>query len=231
MKKLILLPILLFVFNVSAMEHLDDAQRLFEQSEASKVDEASQSSFDRDQEEASYPEKTEFDDNDIDEILNPRICSARGKPIVCDQLITPTWRRFAKLSLERRDSIRDWSFNAKTAHKTRQWNDRNRCLNILHFCVDREYAARNEAPYVGPWVGLHEAVYDNDYEYVDFLLEKKADPNSRDWDLGVPYCFARTNKMKRLLERYGANTNPDCPEAGQELKDFMDRLDKEVERI
>ena len=236
MKKLLLLPILLFAFNAASMEHLDEAQEIFEQSEVSEVEEAeaseaAESSLNESQKNSGG--QTEFDDDDIDEILNPRICPARGQAIVCKQLITPAWRRFAQLPLERRDSIRrmkSGTFNG-TDHKTRQWNDSFRCYNILHLCVDQEYAAKVAAPYVGSWVGLHVAVYDNDYEYTDFLLQKNTDPNSRHWRHGVPYCFARTNKMKRLLERYGANTNPDCPEAGQELKDFMDRMNKEEERI
>jgi len=64
MKKLLLLPIILFVFNTLAMDHLDEAQKLFEQCKASEVKEASLSSFSIQQQEKETSESADSDSKD-----------------------------------------------------------------------------------------------------------------------------------------------------------------------
>ncbi len=61
-----------------------------------------------------------------------------------------------------------------------------------------------ELPRDGFMTPLHEGVLQDHLPTTEWLLEKGADPGVRDHQGHTPLEFAKTEKMKTLLRRYGA---------------------------
>ncbi len=240
MKKLLLVPILLFAFDASAMEHLDEAQELYEQSEASKVDEASQSSCAVEQQEDEYSESVDKYDSDSDdytwhsdldevqwvERYGCKYCPAGGckqtEMFDCNGLLkNPYWQKVMKMQQEEKDDVL-----AKTMKSTNTRGDywyHHRCHMAAAVCAGANPNTKSKEEW---WERpLHSPLMLEDPPLTKLLLEHGADP-----ELNVSHsplfrhsaiCDALTLEEAELLFEYGVNPHASCQNNTSVLHQIM----------
>jgi len=236
MKKLLLLPILLCAFNALAMEYLDEAQRLFEQSEASKIEEASQRPFASQQRgEQTLQTDDEHDDKKEGYEWYPylkeswwklkygcKYCPKGGckqtEMFDCKGLLrNPYWQKVMKMSQEEKDDI---LAEMMKEPKNNEYPDKHywahrRCHIAAAICAGANPNTKSKEEY---WERPLFNILRRDPPMTKLLLEHGANPElnivNPKWlytsKKDPAICNVKTLKEAELLFEYGANPNAKC---------------------
>ena len=227
MKRLLLLPIVLFAFNASAMDYLEEAEELFERSEASKVEEASQSPFASQQQEDETSESEEKDEgdytwhSDLDEHewterygckYCPEGDCKQTEMFDCKGLLkNPYWQKVLNMQQKDKNDILA-EMLAQSGGDPHYWRHR-RCHIAAAVCAGANPDTKSKSTYDG-WKRPLFNLLHQDPPMIKLLLEHGADPEvniSRSFFHRHPaICEARTLQEAELLFEHGANPHVKC---------------------
>jgi len=230
MKKLLLLPILLFAFNALAMDYLKEAEELFERSEASKVEETSQSPFALRQEEHAssssdkhgsdskdYTWHSDLNEQQWTERYGCKYCPKGGclksEMFDCKGLLkNPYWQKVLKMSQAEKDDVLAQMMKEpeRECDFWHHWKCR-RCHIAAAVCAGASPDTKSKSKY---WERpLSSVVHrDPDPALTQLLLEHGADPelNISRFDKEPAICSVRTLREAKLLHKHEANLNVSC---------------------